>query len=553
MVSPDSPLSIFHDVPRAGERRLRLRHKVHSPAFASFNDLAGGMVLDLSEILDLSESGMSILTSSPLTPDRNLSLVLDLPETRTYINTSGLVAWADQSGRAGIRFSQMSDTNQCQLKQWLLFNALTALAKRNTEEQKQETREEPEVSTPETTSQAAAEVAETPVTTAVPLDDQLPYLVADAPTLNDIRHQVEALGSDLGAALHIIVGCAQAMTRAVGAAIALAQESEMVCRASAGEAPGLGARFQVGSGISGECVRSGKAQRCDDAEVDPLVDRESCRQLGIRSMLAEPVISSGEVVGLLEIFSPHPFAFGETDGVALHRLAQMTVQAMESAAIWPRPWQPIQPESNAVVSDEIAQLQEREEITPPPRTRNRALRIFLGAMLVIVVGALLTPWLLRLHNSAKASAPVAKIDSQSVAAQIPQEKALGPTPLDDLRRWANQGDPVAQYALGARYAQGDEVKQDFAEAVRWFEKAAEQGHVVAQATLGAYYWAGRGVPQDLSKAYFWSALARAGGDEASKYRVAALTSRMTRTQVAEAQQRANEWISQHQGSETPAH
>jgi TPR repeat protein len=114
------------------------------------------------------------------------------------------------------------------------------------------------------------------------------------------------------------------------------------------------------------------------------------------------------------------------------------------------------------------------------------------------------------------------------------------------------GDPVAQFALGARYAQGDEVKQDYAEAVRWFEKAANQGHVVAQATLGAYYWAGRGVPEDLTKAYFWSVLARAGGDEASKYRVAALTSRMTRLQVAQAQQLADEWLRQHQGT-TNAH
>ena len=120
--------------------------------------------------------------------------------------------------------------------------------------------------------------------------------------------------------------------------------------------------------------------------------------------------------------------------------------------------------------------------------------------------------------------------------------------LEDLRRLAQLGDPVAQFALGARYAQGDEVRQDYAEAVRWFEKAANQGHVVAQATLGAYYWAGRGVPEDLTKAYFWSLLARAGGDEASKYRVAALTSRMTHIQVTEAQQQADEWLRQHQGT-----
>ena len=54
--------------------------------------------------------------------------------------------------------------------------------------------------------------------------------------------------------------------------------------------------------------------------------------------------------------------------------------------------------------------------------------------------------------------------------------------------------------------------------------------------------AGRGVPQDLTKAYYWSVLAQAGGDQASKYRVAVLTSRMSRGQVVAAQQQADDWL-----------
>ena len=99
--------------------------------------------------------------------------------------------------------------------------------------------------------------------------------------------------------------------------------------------------------------------------------------------------------------------------------------------------------------------------------------------------------------------------------------------------------------MGARYATGEEVKQDYTEAVRWFALAADQGHVLAQATLGAYYWAGRGVAPDLTKAYFWSALAQAGGDQASKYRVAVLTSRMGRAEILAAQQQANDWLRNH--------
>ncbi len=85
----------------------------------------------------------------------------------------------------------------------------------------------------------------------------------------------------------------------------------MICRASAGpSAPPVGATLQVGSGFSGECVRTGKMLRCDDAETDERVDRESCRALGIRSMLAAPIRLGEKVIGLLEVFSAEPDAFG---------------------------------------------------------------------------------------------------------------------------------------------------------------------------------------------------------------------------------------------------
>jgi len=110
---------------------------------------------------------------------------------------------------------------------------------------------------------------------------------------------------------------------------------------------------------------------------------------------------------------------------------------------------------------------------------------------------------------------------------------------------AEKGDPAAQFAVGAHYATGEDIPQDYTEALRWFTLAAEQGHVGAQATLGAYYWSGRGAPPDLSKAYFWAVLAQNGGDDASRYRVAFLAYRMTHAQVVAAQQHADEWIKTH--------
>jgi Sel1 repeat len=117
--------------------------------------------------------------------------------------------------------------------------------------------------------------------------------------------------------------------------------------------------------------------------------------------------------------------------------------------------------------------------------------------------------------------------------------------LTSLKADAERGDANAQFNLGAKYASGDGVVQNYNEAVRWFNKAAEQGHVLSAATLGAFYWAGRGVRQDYVSAYMWSAVAKQGGDEASKYRVAILGSRMNPDQVNEAQGRATEWLRQH--------
>lgn len=497
-----SPLSIFQDVPAPGDRRRSVRHNVHSPAYASFGGLGGGMVLDLSEVHDISPEGISLrAVTAPLEVDRTLNIVLDLSETKTYINATGTVIWKDDSGRCGIRFGNMPESSLRQLKSWLLFNTLTALTK---------------TVGPGSESELA-EVVEEPAA-----EPESPHFVADAPTLNSIRGQAEELREDPPAALEFLADRARLLTRASGAAIALGDGREMVCRASSADAPPLGARFQVGSGFSGECVRTGKLQRCDDAETNSLVDRESCRSLGIRSMIAAPVLKSGAVSGLIEVFSPHPYAFEESDAVALGRLAEIVAQFLPAPAA------------------KVEKISPAEE--PPrekkPISRETILLVSAIVLIVLAIGASVT-LLLRGH---KATAVVAVTPNQ------PEAPPAKTTTLDDLRRFAELGDPVAQFALGARYAQGDEVKQDYAEAVRWFEKAANQGHVVAQATLGAYYWAGRGVPEDLTKAYFWSVLARAGGDEASKYRVAALSSRMTHLQVTEAQQQADEWLRQHQGT-----
>jgi len=92
-------------------------------------------------------------------------------------------------------------------------------------------------------------------------------------------------------------------TGASGAAIALLQNGEFVCRASHGEATSVGSKLDINSGLSGECVRTRSAVRSDDAQNDPRVNADACRAMNLRSITALPLKRREEVMGLLEVLS----------------------------------------------------------------------------------------------------------------------------------------------------------------------------------------------------------------------------------------------------------
>ena len=117
--------------------------------------------------------------------------------------------------------------------------------------------------------------------------------------------------TELDSALQLLVERAQYITGATGTALALPRGEEMVCRASAGSsAPAVGARLQVRSGLTGESIARRQLLRCNNAETDPRVNLETCRALGIASIVVLPLVrNTGEVRGLFELFSDHPYAF----------------------------------------------------------------------------------------------------------------------------------------------------------------------------------------------------------------------------------------------------
>jgi putative methionine-R-sulfoxide reductase with GAF domain len=505
------------------ERRRRARQRPHSPVYASFKSPQAGLVLDLSELLDLNEDGFAVHTAEPLEANRSLALTLDLPETGAYIHGHGVAIWSDASGRAGVRFADLSDTALRLLKEWLFANLLVACANHAAR-------------TEQRTHQAESEPPGLPVAAAAPKPANAALSRMDA-----VREKVLASADDPAAALNLIAGCAREWTGARGAALALRSGEEMICRARSGEmAPPLGAAVDVSHGLSGECVRSGQMVSADDTENDARVDRETCRVLGICSILAAPILADSRVVGLLEVFSPRAHAFKKEHAAVLNQLAETV------------PTKPAMPPRETVATSALpAQEAAVQSQLPAKATRAWKLprNLYFALMALVAIGATTAGYLLaptiQSHWFAAGSEATA-------AAAAPQTRPTAATSPEELQRLAASGDAESQYWLGIRYSTGANGVQNDVEAAKWFRLAAEQGHVQAQALLGSWYWSGRGVPKDLSKAYLWASLAWAQGDENSKMRLEGLRSQMTRSQVLAASQQADAWLRQHSQTSNPA-
>jgi hypothetical protein len=297
----------------AFERRHSLRQKINTPAFASFDGVTGGMILDLSE------EGLSMQTPAPLEQNSWIPLQISLGEPAVYLETTGYVAWADALGRAGVRFADLPEEARLRLRAWLEQHA----SERSWKAPRWVVRgQRPAL---------GAQQDGTGGGVALNLEAGPDTGSGVAPSTS-VQYEFKSLGGDLNAALNLIVSRVCSITRGTGAALALTHEDGMICRAVAGKtAPPIGTELDVRAGFSGECIRLMKPLRCDNAEADLRVDGEACRLLGIRSILAAPVLYERQVVGLLEVFSSGPYAFDDGDLAVVERLAQTVVLTLSRA------------------------------------------------------------------------------------------------------------------------------------------------------------------------------------------------------------------------------
>lgn len=123
-----------------------------------------------------------------------------------------------------------------------------------------------------------------------------------------------------------------------------------------------------------------------------------------------------------------------------------------------------------------------------------------------------------------------------------------------LRKSAAQGLPDAQYELGGMYAEGNGVPRSDAFAASWYRKAADHlsdvsGVFEAETSLVYMYRFGRLKRNDI-EAYMWFAIVGSSVDPPVDDDIERIAKHMTKSEIAEAQHRAQDWVLHHKRQAT---
>ena len=104
------------------ERRRAFRVPVQAPVEITLSE---GRKVD-GILLDLSETGMDVLTAEPQAPGSMLGFHFTLPDGAVEVAAHGQVAWGNPNGQTGVHFVDVPENVAEQLKRWLKAAAITA-------------------------------------------------------------------------------------------------------------------------------------------------------------------------------------------------------------------------------------------------------------------------------------------------------------------------------------------------------------------------------------------------------------------------------------------
>ncbi|APW35826.1 hypothetical protein RD110_00175 [Rhodoferax koreense] len=136
-----------------------------------------------------------------------------------------------------------------------------------------------------------------------------------------IQQEIAALDLDLQAVMTLTAERARMLTGATGGLIELLEGAYLVCRASSGKtARQIGVQLPLDDSLSGRALKSGDVLISHDVETDARVNRAASHHIGARSVIAAPLRSGAEMIGVLKVLSDVPQAFTERDVVNMQIL-----------------------------------------------------------------------------------------------------------------------------------------------------------------------------------------------------------------------------------------
>lgn len=144
----------------------------------------------------------------------------------------------------------------------------------------------------------------------------------------------------------------------------------------------------------------------------------------------------------------------------------------------------------------------------------------------------------RESNPAIVPASIVPTEAETEGLQAPDAKQgeSRAAPLDipaatvgplSLRLAAANGDPSAEFEVGARMAEGKGTPQNFQEAAKWYARSADRGFAQAQYRLGTFYERGLGLKPDRKLAAAWYQRAADQGNVKAMHNLAVLSASQT--------------------------
>ena len=97
------------------ERRRAFRVPVQAPVAITLPDSRNLEGI----LLDLSETGMDVLTAEAQVPGTLLAFQFELPDGALEVAAHGQVAWANPNGQTGVHFIDVPEQTKAGLQSWL--------------------------------------------------------------------------------------------------------------------------------------------------------------------------------------------------------------------------------------------------------------------------------------------------------------------------------------------------------------------------------------------------------------------------------------------------